>query len=109
MIATMKLKIIGIAILLVINIAANVARSNELPELGDVSQTVLTPLQEQAIAEQILRQVATSDDVIQDPEVTDYLQALGTRLVANSPNKQQKLLFLWCKITLLMPLLCQVE
>jgi beta-barrel assembly-enhancing protease len=93
MIATMKLKIIGIAILLVINIAANAARSNELPELGDVSQTVLTPLQEQAIAEQILRQVATSDDVIQDSEVTDYLQALGTRLVSNSPNKQQKFTF----------------
>jgi len=51
-----------------------------LPELGDVSQTVLSPLQEQAIAEQILRDVATSDDVVQDAEVIAYLHALGSSI-----------------------------
>lgn len=67
--------------------------ANELPDLGDVSATVLSPLQEQAIAEQILREVAVSDDVLQDVEVTDYLQALGARLVANGPDKRQKFNF----------------
>lgn len=89
----MKLKTILIAVLLVTSIGADVARANELPELGDVSQTVLTPLQEQAIAEQILRDVATSDDVVQDAEVTAYLQALGTRLVSSSPDSQLKFNF----------------
>jgi predicted Zn-dependent protease len=92
-IALMKLKPIVIAILLATNVSASLAWANELPELGDIAQTVLTPLQEEAIAEQILRGVATSDQVIQDPEITDYLQLLGTRLVANSPNKGQKFNF----------------
>jgi len=93
MIATMKLNITVIAFLLAANIGVNIASGNELPELGDDSQTVLTPLEEKAIGEQILRQVATSDDVIEDSEITDYLQALGVRLVANTSNKQQKFNF----------------
>ena len=83
MIATMKLNITVIAFLLAANIGVNIASGNELPELGDDSQTVLTPLEEKAIGEQILRQVATSDDVIEDSEITDYLQALGVRLATN--------------------------
>lgn len=72
---------------------AHQAVANELPDLGDVSATVLSPLQEQEIAEQIMRQVAVSDDVLSDVEVTDYLQNLGARLVANGPDKRQKFNF----------------
>ncbi len=60
-----------------------------LPDLGDISQTVLSLQDEQRIAEQILREVAVSDEVLQDAEVTDYLQNLGNRLAAASPDKQQ--------------------
>lgn len=62
---------------------------DDLPELGDVSQTVLSAQDEQRIAEQILREVAVSDEVLQDIEVIDYLQALGNRLAAASDDKQQ--------------------
>lgn len=64
-----------------------------LPDLGDISQTVLSFRDEQRIAEQILRQVAVSDEVLQDIEVADYLQNLGNRLAAASPDKQQKFNF----------------
>lgn len=67
--------------------------SNQLPELGDASQTVLSLRDEERIANQILKQVAVSQDVLDDAEVTDYLQALGKRLGASSPDKQQKLYF----------------
>ena len=63
--------------------------TSELPELGDVSQTVLSPLDEQRIAEQILREVAVSDEVVQDIEVIDYLQNLGNKLAAASDDKRQ--------------------
>ena len=63
--------------------------TSNLPELGDVSQTVLSPLDEQRIATQILREVAVSDDVVQDVEIIDYLQALGNRLAAASDDKRQ--------------------
>lgn len=92
-IAIMKSKLTIIIFALVSVLHLSFVYANELPELGDVSATVLSPLQEQAIAEQILREVAVSDDVLQDVEVTDYLQALGARLVANGPDKRQKFTF----------------
>jgi predicted Zn-dependent protease len=67
--------------------------SNQLPELGDASQTVLSLRDEEKIAHQILKQVATSEDVLDDAEVTDYLQALGTRLGESSPDRQQRFYF----------------
>lgn len=60
-----------------------------LPDLGDIAQTVLTPQDEQRIAEQILRQVFVSDDVLDDAEITDYLQAVGQKLAASGPDKRQ--------------------
>lgn len=69
------------------------AFADGLPELGDISQTVLSPLQEQAIAEQILRDVAVSDDVVQDIEMIDYLQSLGQRLATAGPDKRQQFNF----------------
>ena len=66
---------------------------SSLPDLGDVSQTVLTPLDEQYIGDQIMREVASSDEVLQDIEVIDYLNALGNKLAAASPDKQQKFNF----------------
>ena len=58
-----------------------------LPDLGDVSATVLSPLDEKKIADQIMRSVMASDDVERDPEVQDYVQQLGMRLVAASSDK----------------------
>ena len=60
-----------------------------LPDLGDIAQTVLSPQDEQRIAEQILREVADSDEVLQDAEVTDYIQAVGQKLAASGPDKRQ--------------------
>ncbi|MDP3607538.1 MAG: M48 family metalloprotease [Methylophilus sp.] len=67
--------------------------ANDLPDLGDIAQTVLTPQDEQRIADQIMREVYISDQVLQDPEITDYLQALGNKLAAASPDKRQTFSF----------------
>ncbi len=67
--------------------------SNQLPELGDASQTVLSLRDEERIANQILKQVATSVEVLDDAEITDYLVALGKRLGESSPDKNQKFHF----------------
>ncbi len=87
----LKLTIIIAAVASVLHISW--LSANELPDLGDVSATVMSPLQEQAIADQILREVAISDDVVRDVEISDYLQALGARLVANGPEKRQRFNF----------------
>ncbi len=86
-----KLTIIIAAVASVLHISW--LSANELPDLGDVSATVMSPLQEQAIADQIMREVSVSDEVVRDVEVSDYLQALGARLVANGPEKRQRFNF----------------
>lgn len=71
----------------------SVGDENDLPDLGDSSATVLSPLQEQRIADEIMREVMASDDVVGDTEVTDYVQALGNRLAESGPDKNQKFNF----------------
>lgn len=57
-----------------------------LPDLGDVSQTALTPLQERQIGQQSMLQIRTSKQFLDDAEINDYLNQLGYRLVENSPE-----------------------
>jgi predicted Zn-dependent protease len=60
------------------------AMSDGLPDLGDASQTVLTPLQERQIGQQNVMQIRASKQYFDDAEINDYLNQLGNRLVENS-------------------------
>jgi beta-barrel assembly-enhancing protease len=52
-----------------------------LPDLGDSSDAVLSEAQERAIAKRIMLDVRGERSVISDPELTDYINQLGNRLV----------------------------
>ncbi|MCB5190226.1 M48 family metalloprotease [Methylobacillus arboreus] len=69
------------------------ALADGLPELGDYSATVMSPLDEQRIADEIMRDVYASSQVLEDPEINDYIDDLGHRLAANSPDKYQRFNF----------------
>ncbi|HEU0282468.1 MAG TPA: M48 family metalloprotease [Gallionella sp.] len=71
-------------ILLLLLCFSSYAVSDGLPDLGDVSQTVLTPLQERQIGQQSLMQIRASKQFLDDAEINDYLNQLGNRLVENS-------------------------
>ena len=58
------------------------ASSPGLPELGDSAQAALSPVQERKIGEAVLKQIRASGGYLNDPEVNDYLNELGQRLVA---------------------------
>lgn len=60
------------------------ALSEGLPDLGDVSQSSLTPLQERQIGQQSMLQIRASRQFLNDPEINDYLNQLGAKLVENS-------------------------
>jgi len=60
-----------------------------LPDLGDESQTVISPQMERQIGEQSMFQIRASEQYLNDPEITDYLNRLGKRLVANSSEPSQ--------------------
>ena len=58
--------------------------ANELPDLGDYSESVIGAHEENIIGIQILQQVHESDTVINDVEVEDYLYSLTNKLVKSS-------------------------
>ena len=67
-------------------LVSSIVLADELPDLGDVSQSALSPAQERKLGEGIMAQVRSNPAYLNDPEVTDYLNTLGYRLVANSPD-----------------------
>ncbi len=60
--------------------------SPALPDLGDESQALATPAQERKLGESVVRQIRSSGAYLDDPEVNDYLNDLGHRLVAARPD-----------------------
>src|SRR3546814_16924393 len=80
-------------LILMTSLVASPALADGLPDLGDVSATVLSPLEEQRIAEQIMKDVMSSGQVVSDPEVVDYVHNLGYRLAANGPDRRQQFYF----------------
>ncbi|MGZ8203101.1 MAG: hypothetical protein ACXWUB_07615, partial [Burkholderiales bacterium] len=53
-----------------------------LPDLGDSSQSSFSALEERRLGEEIMREVRADRSYLDDPEPTDYLNALGNRLAA---------------------------
>lgn len=60
------------------------ALGDGLPDLGDVSQTLLTPLQERQIGQQSVMQIRASKLYFGDAETNDYLNRFGQKLAENS-------------------------
>jgi predicted Zn-dependent protease len=67
-------------------LVSSFALADELPDLGDVSQSALSPAQERRLGEGIMAQIRSNPAYLDDAEVTDYLNTIGYRLVANSPD-----------------------
>lgn len=55
-----------------------------LPDLGDESAAVLSPQDERRIGEDFMRQARAQLDLLEDPELNEYLQDLGRRLTAGA-------------------------
>ena len=63
------------------------ASGQSLPELGDVSGAVLSPQMERSIGEAAMRDIRFRDpSYLDDPELADYINSLGHRLTAVSPD-----------------------
>jgi predicted Zn-dependent protease len=60
------------------------ALSDGLPDLGDVSQAAINPIQERQIGQQSMLQIRASKQFLSDAEINDYLNQLGNKLVSFS-------------------------
>ncbi len=57
-----------------------------LPDLGDNSEAAFNTSQERALGLKIMREIRSDRDYLDDPELSDYLNTLGTRLVSNAQS-----------------------
>ncbi|MDV6343623.1 M48 family metalloprotease [Nitrosomonas sp. Is37] len=63
---------------------ANIFAEDDLPDLGDISQTTITPRQERQIGLEIMRQIRADPSYLNDAEIDGYLNNLGNRLISSS-------------------------
>ncbi|HWI36877.1 MAG TPA: M48 family metalloprotease [Burkholderiales bacterium] len=83
-----------IALVGVILQSAPRAFGQPLPDLGGTGDAALPPAVERRIGENIMREIRYRDpSYVDDPEVTDYLQSLGSRLVQANPAARQEFEF----------------
>jgi predicted Zn-dependent protease len=62
------------------------ARAQSLPDLGESAQAELTPQAERRLGDSLMREIRRDPDYVSDAEVDDYVQQVGFRLVAASPE-----------------------
>ncbi len=59
----------------------------ELPALGDPTSQTLTDDEEYALGEAFMRQLRSRAQIIEDPLLREYLQAIGTRIASAAPPR----------------------
>lgn len=69
------------------------ADNTNLPDLGDESIAVISPAQERKLGEDLMRQARRTLAFMNDPEISEYIQSLGQRLVSHSDNPKQDFRF----------------
>lgn len=67
--------------------------SLNLPDLGDGSASTISPAQERRLGEDFMRRARQHLSFVDDPEITEYIQSLGLRLVAHSPGADRSFRF----------------
>ena len=87
----MKFRALTTALLLACHGSAVLAQG--LPDLGDVSSASLSDAQERTIGNRIMRDVRGDKDYVDDPEIADYINVLGQRLLAAADGPRRDLDF----------------
>jgi len=57
-----------------------------LPDIGQSAATVLTPAEERRTGETVVRNIRRAGGIVDDPLLTEYINNLGYRLLANTEN-----------------------
>jgi len=65
------------------------ALADGLPDLGESSQSSFSPQTERRLGEAIMAEIRRDRSLLDDAELTEYLNSLGYRLVAASPDNRQ--------------------
>lgn len=91
----MKKTIISFAAsaLLVVTTAFAQQQSIDLPQMGEPADNSLSPAQEREIGEKVMAELYAHDYILDDPEIEDYITAMGWKLAARSATPPPPLTF----------------
>jgi predicted Zn-dependent protease len=79
-----------LALALAVGDTGSRAVAQALPDLGSAGDVVLSPQTERRLGESIVRDIRFRDPAyLDDPEIVDYITALGARLVRANPAARQ--------------------
>lgn len=93
MLQTLLRSLLTAGLLLQSLVAPARAGNINLPDLGDESAAVISPAQERKLGEDFMRQARQSLAFLDDPEINDYIQTLGLKLVSHSDATQKEFRF----------------
>lgn len=85
---------------MVLTAAATVAAAqsaNELPDMGNPADAVLSQGEEYRVGVMIVRGLRDQGRLVDDPETSEYLQALGSRLAAQVPEGGDRFRFFFVR------------
>lgn len=82
-----------LAALMVLQPALAQYNSTQLPDLGDYAQAGFSPAQERIIGEKIIHEIKQDPSFLDDPEIEDYLNGLGKKLVSATGLRGQGFYF----------------
>ncbi|NQD38330.1 M48 family metallopeptidase [Permianibacter sp. IMCC34836] len=74
------------ALALTTTVATVASAANDLPDIGSSVSKTLSLTQEQLIGDDYMRQIRQFAPIIDDPEIVEYINDLGFRLVASAPD-----------------------
>ena len=75
------------------SMGANNNGGENLPDIGSPASATISTSDEYRLGAQIVRQLRDQKAIMEDPEVTEYLQSLGQRLAAQAPDTRQRFTF----------------
>ncbi len=81
-------------------VGAGAQRTNsadDLPDIGSPAQAMLTLEDERQIGRMIVRGLRDQDQILDDPEVAEYVQSLGARLSSEAHDGAQRFTFFTVK------------
>lgn len=87
------MKIRPLIAVLLVAAYASAAWPQGLPDLGDASSAALSSNDEKIIGDRIMREVRLDSDYIDDPEIADYINSLGHRLLDAADGPHQNIEF----------------
>ena len=78
-----------LALVLVVSATGAAAGTTDLPYLGSSANSTLTLSDEAQIGRMVMRDLRDQNQLLDDPEIIDYLQNLGNQLAAQAPESAQ--------------------